>query len=91
MVLALINAQAFVYSQLELPIAEGGYPGMFYAVTGTMIGPVPHRPRASPASPPSATSAGASTTGRSSPPTPCYWYVLATVFSAVWLIVYVTK
>ena len=37
MALALINAQAYVYNQMDLPIAEGGYAGMFYAITGTMI------------------------------------------------------
>ena len=34
--LAVINAQAFVWNQMGLPVAEGGYPGMFYAITGTI-------------------------------------------------------
>ena len=34
--LAVINAQAYVWNQIEMPIVDGGYPGMFYAVTGTM-------------------------------------------------------
>ena len=34
--IAFINAQAFVYFEMGMPIAEGGYPGMFYAITGTM-------------------------------------------------------
>src|SRR5918997_2440971 len=38
MAIALINAQAFVYSQMEVPVAEEtGYGAMFYAVTGTMV------------------------------------------------------
>ena len=89
-VLAVINAQAFVYNQMELPIAEGGYPGMFYAVTGTMtallvIGLVF-----------TAVTAFRYLGGRIDDREivaahALYWYVLAAVFSAVWLIVYVTK
>ena len=37
MALAFINAQAYVYHTMEMPIADGGYPGMFYAITGTML------------------------------------------------------
>ena len=90
MTLALINAQAFVYNQMELPIADGGYPGMFYAITGTvvalfLVGLVF-----------TAITAFRFLVGRTSDREivaahALYWYVLATVFSAVWLIVYVTK
>lgn len=88
--LALINAQAFVYNQLGLPVAETGYAGMFYAITGTvvalfLIGLVF-----------TAVTAfrflGGRTTDRELVAAHAlYWYVLAAVFSAVWLIVYVTK
>ncbi len=39
MALAVINAQIYVYNQLELPVADdlAGYGGMFYAVTGAMM------------------------------------------------------
>ena len=37
MAVAFINAQAYVYHAMEMPIADGGYPGMFYAITGTML------------------------------------------------------
>ena len=37
MALAFINAQAYVYHTMELPIADSAYPGMFYAITGTVL------------------------------------------------------
>ena len=88
--LALINAQAFVWNQMDLPVAEGGYPGMFYAITGTVIalfviglvftGVAAFR------------FLGGRTADREIVAAHAlYWYVLAFVFSAVWLIVYVTK
>lgn len=90
MALAIINAQAYVYSQIELPIADSGYAGMFFAVTGTMvallvIGIVF-----------TAIAAFRFLGGRLADrevvaANTLYWYVLAAVFSAVWLIVYVTK
>ena len=35
--LLIINAQAFVYTQMELPISQGPYGAMFFAITGTFI------------------------------------------------------
>ena len=88
--LALINAQAYVYGQMDLPIAETGYAGMFYGITGMMValflvGLVF-----------SAIAAFRFLGGRTDDREivaahALYWYVLAAVFSAVWLIVYVTK
>jgi heme/copper-type cytochrome/quinol oxidase subunit 3 len=88
--LAVINAQAYVWNQIEMPIAGGGYPGMFYAVTGTMtallvVGVVF-----------TAVTAFRYLGGRSSDREmvaahALYWYVLAAAFSAVWYVVYVTK
>jgi cytochrome c oxidase subunit 3 len=88
--LAVINAQAYIWNQIELPIADGGYPGMFYAVTGTMtalliIGLFF-----------TAVTAfrylGGRTTDREIVAAHAlYWYVLAAAFSAVWFVVYVTK
>jgi heme/copper-type cytochrome/quinol oxidase subunit 3 len=91
MAIAVINAQAYVYAQMGLPIAdETGYTAMFYAVTGTVIalfvaGIVF-----------TAIAAFRFLGGRTSDrelvaAQALYWYVLAAVFSAVWLIVYVTK
>lgn len=88
--IAIINAQAFVYSQMELPIAEGAYPGMFYAVTGTMtallvVGVLF-----------TAITAFRVLGGRLADHElvaahALYWYVLTAVFCAVWFVVYVTK
>jgi cytochrome c oxidase subunit 3 len=91
MAIAVINAQAYVYAQMGLPIAEEtGYASMFYAVTGTVIalfvvgiaftGIAAFR------------FLGGRTSDREIVAAQAlYWYVLAAVFSAVWLIVYVTK
>ena len=88
--LAVINAQAYIWNQIELPIADGGYPGMFYALTGTMtallvIGLFF-----------TAVTAFRYLGGRRTDREivaahALYWYVLAAAFSAVWFVVYVTK
>jgi heme/copper-type cytochrome/quinol oxidase subunit 3 len=88
--IALINAQAYVYNQMGLPIRDSGYAGMFYAITGTMIvlfviglvftGIAAFRFLGGRIADREVVSALA-----------LYWYVLAVAFSAVWLIVYVTK
>lgn len=87
---ALINAQAFIYSQMAMEITESSYPGMFYAVTGLttalfVIGLVF-----------TAITAFRFLGGRLEDQElvaahALYWYALAVVFSAVWLVVYVTK
>jgi len=89
--LAVINAQAFVWNQIELPIAEeGGYAGMFYAVTGTMtalliVGVVFTGVTAF-------RYLGGRTTDREIVAAHAlYWYVLTVAFGAVWFVVYVTK
>ena len=88
--LAVINAQAYVWNQIEMPIADGGYPGMFYAVTGTMtvllIAGVVY----------TAVTAfrylGGRITDREIVAAHAlYWYVLTAAFSGVWFMVYVTK
>jgi cytochrome c oxidase subunit 3 len=92
MALAVINAQIYVYDQLELPVADdlAGYGGMFYAVTGAMM---------------MLFVAGLAFTlvtafrvlgGRVRDNEvvaahALYWYVLAVAFAAVWFVVYVTK
>jgi cytochrome c oxidase subunit 3 len=88
--LAVINAQAYVYSVMEMPVADTGYAGMFYAITGVMtalvvVGIVF-----------CAVTAFRVLGGRESDRElvaahALYWYVLAAIFSAVWLIVFVTK
>ena len=88
--LAIVNAQAYVYNQMALPAADSTYATMFYAVTGTMtalvvIGLVF-----------TVVTAFRLLGGRESDQEivaahALYWYVLTAAFSAVWLIVYVSK
>ena len=88
--LAIINAQAYVYNRIDLAVADSGYAGMFYAITGMVIG---------------LTIIGVVFTGIAAfrilggrdtdqelvVAHLVYWYAVAAAFSAVWLIVYVTK
>jgi cytochrome c oxidase subunit 3 len=90
MALAFINAQAYVYNVMEMPVADSGYPGMFYAITGTMlalviIGLVF-----------TAITAFRTLGGRGGElelvsSHAMYWYFVAAAFSGVWFFVYVTK
>lgn len=88
--LAFVNAQAFVWFDMEVPIAADHYGALFYAVTGTMVAIV---------------GAGlvytvvaafralggrlAETEVLSSHA--LFWYFAAAAYSAVWFVVYVTK
>ena len=89
--LAIINAQAYVYNQMELPIAEGGYAGHVLRHHRHVRSCCSSSGSCSPASPPSASSAAATTDREIVAAHALYWYVLACAFSAVWFIVYVTK
>ena len=88
--IAIINAQAFIYADMEMSIEEGGYPGMFYAVTGLTVALFLIGLGFT------AITAFRFLGGRTADQElvaahALYWYVMAVVFSAVWLIVYVTK
>lgn len=88
--LAAINAQAYIYNRAEIAVADSGYAAMFYALTGVtiallIIGIVF-----------SLVTMFRLLGGRDAErelvaSNALYWYVLTVVFSAVWLIVYVTK
>lgn len=88
--IAFINAQAFVYVQMGLEIADGIYPVLVYAVTGTIVAlavvgllftaVAAFRYLGGRAGDTEVVSAAA-----------LYWYFLAVAFSAVWFVVYVTK
>jgi cytochrome c oxidase subunit 3 len=92
MALAVINAQVYVYNQINLPIADelAGYAGMFYAVTGTMMALfiaglvftliTAFRVLGGRVRDHEVVAAHA-----------LYWYVVAVAFVAVWFVVYVTK
>lgn len=88
--LAVVNAQAFVYNRMKLPVAGGLYNSMFYAVTGTFVlltllgvGF-------------SAVTAFRYLGGRTADRDvvaahALYWYSLSAVYAVLWLVVYVTK
>lgn len=88
--LAFINAQAFVYVQMELPIMDGVYGTLFYSITGLMvalavIGMIF-----------TAIAAFRFLGGRAGDheliaANALYWYFLTAAFAAVWFVVYVTK
>ncbi len=85
----VINAQAFVYSEMGLGVGDGTYAAMFYAVTGMFmalmaIGIVF-----------SAVVAFRFIGGRSDREIVAahaiYWYTVAAIFAAIWFVVYITK
>jgi heme/copper-type cytochrome/quinol oxidase subunit 3 len=88
--LLVINAQAFVYYRMELGIADGTYPVMFYAITGMflllmIIGLVF-----------TTVTAFRFIGGRSGDQEilvshAIYWYAMSAIFAAIWLLVYVIK
>lgn len=86
---AIINAQAYLYAQMELPIAETAYGPMFYAITGVFL---------------ALTFVGLAFTivtafrvlgGRGDSDIvvshAVYWYFVAAAYAAIWFFVYVTK
>ena len=91
--LAIVNAQAAVYAQMEVPIrgeGDNGYGVMFYAVTGTfllfLIGGIVF----------SLVTAfrylGGRTTEREIVTAHAiYWYFLSAAFAMLWFVVYITK
>lgn len=88
--LMVINAQAFVYHEMELGIADGTYAAMFYAVTGLfmalmIIGVVMTVVVAF-------RYIGGRTADREILAAHAlYWYAMAAVYAAIWYLVYVTK
>lgn len=90
---AIINAQAFIYARMKLPVDEKGataFNSMFYALTGTFVLLVvigigfslitAFRYLGGRTSDREIVSAHA-----------LYWYFLSAVFFALWFVVYVTK
>lgn len=88
--IADINAQAFIYSQIQLGLKDGTYQMFFYALTGTFVALL---------------IAGAVFSlvalfrfvgGRDDDRElltahAVYWYFMAVAFAALWFVVYVTK
>jgi heme/copper-type cytochrome/quinol oxidase subunit 3 len=88
--LAFINAQAFVWSQMGVEIADEYYGALFYAVTGTMTAIVVAGLVYT------IVAAFQSLSGRLSNTEiltahALFWYWAAAAYSAVWFVVYVTK
>lgn len=88
--LAVVNAQAFVYAQMALPVSGGAYHSMFYALTGLFTLLVVFGIGFS------AVTAfrylGGRTTEREVVAAHAlYWYFLSAAYSGLWLVVYVTK
>lgn len=87
--LMVINAQAFIYSQMGMGVTDGTYATMFYAITGAftllMIVGVTF----------SVVSAFRFLGGRRDSEVvvahAVYWYAMAAVYAALWFVVYVTK
>lgn len=87
---AYINAQAFVWSQMEVEIADEYYGALFYALTGTMLAVVAVGLAYT------VVAAFRSLSGRLQETEvlsghALYWYWTAAAYSAVWFVVYVTK
>lgn len=87
--LLVINAQAFIYHEMGLGIADGTYAVMFYAITGMfvtlmIVGLVF-----------TAVAAFRYIGGRGDQEIlvahAIYWYAMAAIFASIWFLVYVTK
>ncbi len=88
--IAFINAQAFVYVDMGVPISENYYGTLFYAMTGTMVALVVAGLVYT------AVAAFRALGGRLGDTElltahALYWYFIAVAYSAVWFVVYVTK
>ena len=90
MALLIINAQAYIYHDMGLVLADGTYQVMFYALTGMflvmMIVGILF----------SVVATFRYTGGRTGDREivaahAIYWYTTAAVFTALWFVVYVTK
>jgi heme/copper-type cytochrome/quinol oxidase subunit 3 len=88
--LAFINAQAFVWSQMGVEIADEYYGALFYAVTGVMLAVVVAGLVFTVAA---AFHALAGRLGETEVLSAhaLFWYWAAVAYSAVWFVVYVTK
>ena len=88
--LLVFNAQAFVWNQMGVGVADGAYGSMFFAITGAfaalMVAGILF----------SAVTAFRYLAGRTGDREiltahAIFWYTMTVVYSAVWFLVYVTK
>ena len=89
--IAYINAQAFVYADMGVEIADEYYGALFYADDRHDARARRRRSGATPSSPPSGPSAAACSETEVLSAHALYWYFIAAAYSAVWFVVYVTK
>ena len=88
--LLIVNAQAYIYHEMDMGIADGTYQVMFYAITGMFLGMMIVGILFS------LVTAFRFTGGRTGDREivaahAIYWYTTAAVFTALWFVVYVTK
>jgi heme/copper-type cytochrome/quinol oxidase subunit 3 len=86
----IINAQVYVYTQMQMGLTDGTYQMMFYAVTGTfmalmVIGIVMSFVAVF------RYAGGRTTDTEFIAAHALYWYATAVIFAALWFVVYVTK
>ena len=88
--LLVVNAQAYVWNQMGVAVADGAYGSMFYAITGTffalMIAGLLF----------SAVTAFRSLGGRTGDREilvahAIFWYAMTAVYATIWFLVYVSK
>ncbi|MGD9701861.1 MAG: cytochrome c oxidase subunit 3 [Acidimicrobiia bacterium] len=88
--LAVLNGQVFVYSQMELPITDGAYSSLFYAITGTFVVLLLAALAFT------IVTAFRYLAGRTADTEvvsslALFWYILTGIYIAVWFVIYVTK
>ncbi|NND74510.1 MAG: hypothetical protein HKN44_05845, partial [Ilumatobacter sp.] len=88
--IAFINAQAFVYVDMAVPIRDNYYGTLFYAITGTMLALVVAGLVFTAVASFRALGGRLRETETLSAHA-LYWYFIAAAYSAVWFVVYVTK
>lgn len=91
MAAAFINAQAFVWHDMAVPIAENYYGALFYAVTGTMLVLVVLGLGFTVVTAFRTLGSGGSRSTEILTAHALYWYFAAAAYAAVWFVVYVTK
>jgi heme/copper-type cytochrome/quinol oxidase subunit 3 len=88
--LLVINAQAYVWSQIGVSVSDGAYGSMFFAITGTFVALMIVGVLFS------AVTAFRYLAGRTRDREilaahAIYWYTMSAAYAAIWFVVYVTK
>jgi cytochrome c oxidase subunit 3 len=88
--LLIVNAQAFVWSQVDIGVSDGAYGSMFFAITGTFVALMIVGILFT------AVAAFRYLAGRTRDREiltahAIFWYAMTVVYSAIWYLVYITK